>query len=456
LKQHKATILVVDDEKDIGDLLSDVLTEADFKVTTAVDSTSAFSAIENFYPSLIILDIWLKNSKLDGIGILEQIQQKCPFVPVIIISGHATKQIAKRAIEIGAFDYIEKPFQEDRILFEVEKALKFRQINIQNDYLVKRYKQKFFWFEQNYEKVIEFKKKNEKYFSENHNLILNGNPETYELKDFAYYIHTQNNNTARFTSLNTNTVNKDKHALYLFGKKMGSDFSPNFGALDFSNFGTVYIEEVHGLEKQVQKQLASFLGLNKFVRLNADNKITSNVRFIVSSEKKLTETDINKDFLTKLNAKEIKIPNPLTLVPSFKELFLDINLSVAKSLNTSIFSFTDKVIDNIGETKWLGIRQIFNFTESLYLFINDTKKEGKITNETINDFLNKNSTKEKKEDFNLEKYLSLDLKNARESFEVAYIKEILQRNGNNISKTAKIIDMERSALHRKIKTLGID
>ena len=163
LKQYKANILVVDDEKDIGDLLSDILTEAGFSVATAVDSTSAFAAIESFYPSLIILDIWLKNSKLDGIGILEQIQQKCPFVPVIIISGHATKQIAQKAIEIGAFDYIEKPFQEERILFEVQKALKFRQTNIQNDYLLKRNKQKFFWFDQPYEKVIEFKKKNENF-----------------------------------------------------------------------------------------------------------------------------------------------------------------------------------------------------------------------------------------------------------------------------------------------------
>lgn len=446
---------MVDDEKDIGDLLSDILTEAGFSVATAVDSTSAFAAIESFYPSLIILDIWLKNSKLDGIGILEQIQQKCPFVPVIIISGHATKQIAQKAIEIGAFDYIEKPFQEERILFEVQKALKFRQTNIQNDYLLKRNKQKFFWFDQPYEKVIEFKKKNEKYFFENNNLILNGSL-TFELRDFAYYIHTQCANKARFVSLNTNTLDKDKHAIYLFGKKMGSDFSPNLGALDFANFGSVYIEEITGLEKQVQKQLAAFLSSNKFVRLGADNKITSTARFIVSTEKKLAQSDINKDLLTKLNAKEIKVPDPLSLIPSFKELFLDINLSVSKNLNTYAFSFADKAIDTISEKKWLNIRQIVNFVESLYLFIDEEKKEGKITSETINDFLNKGSNKEKKEEFNLEKYLSLDLKNARERFEAAYIKEVLRKNSNNISKTAKIIDMERSALHRKIKLLGIE
>jgi len=455
-------ILVVDDEKDICSLLSDILSDNGFSVTTAHDSQSAFRAIEKSYPSLIILDIWLKNSKLDGIGILEQVQAKCPFIPVIVISGHATKQIAEKAINIGAFEYLEKPFQEERILSEVRKALKFNETSIQAEYLNRRYKQRFSWFEQNYEKVNEFKKKYEKYFFSDQNLILQGS-QTHELRELAYYIHNQNNSTnkkptGRFTTLNTNIIDKDKHSLYLFGKQGVGDFNSIFGALDFSSRGTIFIDDVFSLEKQTQKLLLNFFSSGKFNRLNGEDKVVSNARFITAFDRKVEDGInsgvISQDFIDRLKAKEIKVPNPLSLVPSFKELLADINFAISKNLVLKQLSFTDQAVNILSEHNWNGaIREIVNFVENIYFL---APKNSVVNADVISDILEKNNHNHKKDSYAIGEFLNFDIKEAREQFESLYIKEMLKNNNHNISKTAKIIGMERSALHRKMKMLAMD
>ena len=451
----KYNILVVDDEKDIRLSIAGLLEDEDYIVRVAKNSDEALDAISERVPDLVLLDIWLENSSLDGIELLNEIHSKFLNVPCIMISGHGNIDIAVNAIRNGASDFIEKPFEAERLLITLERVLELSKLKKEHKEL---------WARAGGELELIGKSSHIKKIK---NLITKIAPTGSRVFIIGEYgtgketlarliHHNSKRSSGPFISLNTKILSSEGLEEELFGQEDNLGRIVKIGILEQANNGTLFIDEVADLTIDAQAFFVKALQDNTFKRKNGSTRINVDVRVISSTSVQINEKILNKEFSEDLYYRLNVIPIEMPALSKRKE---DIPVLVDYFLNkASNFSGKKKLtIDQqalaaLQVFQWSGnVRQLKNAIERILIMIDDTSLN-EITYEMLpKDLLNLDSTND--DEYNRDYLYSLNLKEARIIFEHDYIMKNLDRFNGNISKTANFIGMERSAFHRKLNTL---
>ncbi len=443
-------ILIVDDNPDIRNILNELIIDAGYKTRIAANYNQALSEIDKKIPDVAILDVKLDKGDNDGIELLAHIKSKNKDVPVIIITGHANIEMAVNSLKHGAFEFVEKPFDQARLMNFISRAVENLNLKTQN----KEYENKLF---SSYDligdskNITNIKEQIDKIsLTESRVLIYGPSGSGKEL--IARKIHKKSKrNNKPFIILNGALLDANKYELELFGEEKNNG-SISYGALEKANQGTLLIDQVAEIPLGIQSKILRVLTDQKFKRLNGNNDINVDVRIICSSSKDLKDEiqigNFREDLYHRLNVFEINI-KPLN------ERVSDIPLLIkyfSKKISDN-YNIKELLIDDndsyILNHNWHGnVRELRNLIERIAILQPDTKE--KISNIVKESLKNENFDEKISENS-----LSVPLKEAREKFEKEYLTIQLKKFNGNISKTANFVGMERSALHRKLKGLGI-
>ena len=446
-------ILLVDDEKDIRQLIGQILSDEGYQVCLASNSETAMKEINSKSPDLIILDIWLKDSNMDGIEILKTVRSNDKNIPVVIISGHGNIEIAVAAVKQGAYDFLEKPFNTDQLIVVIKRALEASRLrreiaDLRRSEVVESN------MIGNSTSFNNLKTQLDKVTKSNGRVMLTG-PAGCGKEIAARYIHA---NSARasepFVSVSSASIESEKMEEVLFGSEYNGLIKP--GLLEKANGGFLFFDEVSDMPTGTQSKILRVLVEQAFTRVNGNNLVRVDLRVISSTNKnlisKIASGDFREELYHRLNVVPIKVPsleNRREDIPILANHFVKIlNNNEGLPLRT----FSDGAITKLQTMSWPGnIRQLRNAVEQiLILGPNDNIIETSELPES------KHSEKTNTGDsFFQENLISLSLREAREVFEREYLMAQINRFGGNISKTAIFVGMERSALHRKMKTLSI-
>ncbi|MEC7150736.1 MAG: sigma-54 dependent transcriptional regulator [Pseudomonadota bacterium] len=450
---HKE-ILVIDDNPDIRSIVSNILAEQNFVVRTAANYDQAVFEINKKLPDLAIIDIKLDKVDKDGIDLLKLVTKKEKSIPVIMISGHATVQIAVEATRLGAYEFIEKPFSKEKILNYVNRALETYALKKEKDLIEKKLFHSFDLVGKS-PSIVKLKKIIEKLSSSESRVLISG-PTGTGKELVARKIHKNSLRSKEpFIILNAALLKENTYEKELFGEEL-EDGSISFGALERANKGTLLIDEVSEIPYQTQANVLRVLIDQKFKRLNGSNDVSVNIRLISSTSKNLYDlVKINKfreDLYHRLNVIPIELV-PLSSRTEDIPLLIDYFKKKLSEINGVHLHELEINNGNLYTYNWPGnVRELRNLVERVTI-LSANEPQSNI-NQLINDVLNPSSSNFSNSDL-LEKSFSSSLKEARKSFEKEYLITQLKKNHGNISKTADFIGMERSALHRKLKELGI-
>ena len=447
-------ILVIDDNPDIRFLICNILKEQNFKVRSAANYDQAVLEINKKLPDLAIVDIKLDKTDKDGIDLLKLIIEKNKLVPVIMISGHATVQIAVEAIRLGAYEFIEKPFSVEKIINYVNRALETLSLKKEKNIIENKLFHSFDFVGKS-PSILKIKKTIEKLATSDSRVLISG-PTGSGKELVARKIHKNSNRSKEpFVILNAALLKEKTYEKELFGQEF-EDGNVSFGALERANKGTLLIDEVSEIPLATQANVLRVLIDQKFKRINGSRYINVNIRLISSTSKNLSdllkEGSFREDLFHRLNVVPIELV-PLhkrtedipLLIEYFKEKLSDINGVPQPKI--------DIKNDNLYTYNWPGnVRELRNLVERVTILSANESKEN--INKLMNDILALSSNIGDDKNI-LEKSFESPLKEAREYFEKEYLITQLKKNHGNISKTADFIGMERSALHRKLKSLGI-
>ncbi len=437
---NKKKILIIDDEIDIANNIKAILEDESYETSIAYNSTEALSYISINNYDLIILDVWLDNSELDGIGILKKLREN-NTTPVIIISGHGNIEMAVKAIKEGANEFIEKPFSTERLLLSVSRSIELYEIKSENVSLKQKriYNYKFIGKSIAINKVKSLIKKVAPTTSR---VMIYGESGTG--KDLvAREIHRLSNySEGPFIAINAALMEPENIEKEFFGSYENN--ISKIGYLEAASNGTIFIDEVGEMPLQTQAKILRVLTDKSFTKLGDNEAIDLNCRIICSSIQNLQslidEGSFRKDLFHRLNVVSIKLPKLIDRLDDLNDLILYfINLFSGENANNEnlVHIIKSKYINY----DWPGnIRELRNIIER-HIILGE-KYDDENSEDIGNKFTNQN-------------VISLPLKNARKVFEKHYLQSQINRFDGNISKTALFIGMERSALHRKLKQLGL-
>ena len=443
-------ILIIDDNADIRNIINDLILDAGYKTRLAANYNQALTEIDKKLPDLAIIDVKLDKGDNDGLELLSHIKTKDSNVPVIIITGHANIEMAITALKAGAFEFIEKPFNQDRLLNFINRAVE--NINLKNKN--KEFEDKLFF---SYDIIgdssnIQNIKEEIKKISMSESRVFITGPTGSGKELIARKIHKHSKRqSGSFIILNGALLDIKKYESELFGEEKENG-SISYGALEKATGGILLIDEVSEIPLETQSKILRVLIDQKFKRINGNHDVNVNVRIICSSSKDIKKEiemgNFREDLYHRLNVLEINV-DPL------KKRISDIPLLVeyfSEKISTN-YNFKKINIDSnnsyLLNYDWPGnVRELRNLIERIAILTPDSKdKISSIIKESLKtpDIIN----------FSSENSLSVPLKEARENFEKEYLTTQLKKFNGNISKTADFIGMERSALHRKLKGLGI-
>ena len=450
----KSEILVIDDNADIRFLICNILKDQGFTVRSAANYDQAIIEINKKLPDLAVVDIKLDKSDKDGIELLKLIVKKKNLLPVIMISGHANVELAVEAIRLGAYEFVEKPFSTEKLLNYIKRALESMNLKNEKDLIENKLFHSFNFIGQSPE-ILKVKKTIEKLSNVESRILICGQTGTGK-ELLARKIHKSSvRSNFPFVVLNAALLHEKKYENELFGTEY-SDGEISYGVLEKANKGTLLIDEVSEIPLDIQANILRVLIDQKFKRINGSQDISVSIRIISVTSKNLKElVEIGKfreDLFHRLNVVPIELPSlksrtsdiPL-LIDYFKKKLSEINGVAEANIshdNPLLYSHT-----------WPGnIRELRNLIERVTIMsVNENKNK---TNKILNDILTQTPSQNLSEN-DLDDSMSVPLKEARERFEKKYILNQIRINHGNISKTADNIGMERSALHRKLKILGI-
>ncbi len=454
-----ADILVIDDESDITSLISDILSDEKYAVRTANNSDRALKSLAERVPSAIILDIWLQGSELDGLGILEIVQKKYPHVPVVMISGHGNVETAVNAIKMGAYDYIEKPFSSERLLIVVKRALEAAKLRNENVELKKRSHSESELIGTS-AAINTVRQTVEKVAPTNSRVLITGAPGTGK-ELVARQVHARSmRGHAQFVVLNAASLTPSRIESELFGTE---DTNPNGGAeklglLERAHGGTLFIDEVADMHIETQGRLLRALQEQSFERVRGNKRVQVDVRVIAATNKDLQEEiqagRFREDLYYRLNVVPLRMPNLRERredIPALSAHFLK---RAADAMGLPTRSLGEEALAVLQSYNWPGnVRQLRNVMEWLIIMA-QPGANGEITADALPpELIDANITVLRPELSS--DIMSMPLREARETFEKQYLAAQINRFGGNISKTSNFVGMERSALHRKLKMLGI-
>ncbi len=443
-------ILIIDDNPDIRNILNDLISDAGYKTRVAANYNQALKEIDKKLPEVAIIDVKLDKGDNDGIELLNHIKQKNKDIPVIIISGHANIEMAVKSLKSGAFEFIQKPFDKERLMNFIKRASENYNLIRENKYLETKLFHSFdlIGSSNNINKINDQIQK----VSTTESRVFICGPTGSGKELIARKIHKISNRKNKpFIILNGALLDVKKYEQELFGEEK-EDGSISYGALEKSSGGILLIDEVSEIPLETQSKILRVLTDQKFKRINGNHDIKVDVRIICS-----TSTDINyeisqgnfrEDLFHRLNVFQINI-EPLNKraqdIPLLIKYFSE---KIAENYNLKKFVI-DPNNHNLIDYSWPGnVRELRNLIERIAILSPDSP-------EKIFSIIKESLKISEGENVFHEKSLSVPLKEARENFEKEYLSSQLKKFGGNISKMAKFIGMERSALHRKLKGLNI-
>lgn len=451
-------ILIIDDEKYIRMMLSELLADEGYETEEAADSEQASFLFDEKKPDLVLLDIWLEGSKTDGIGVLERIKkEKKSEVPVIMMSGHGTIETAVNSIKIGAYDFIEKPFETDRLLFVVKRALE--NINLKKENIELR--NKMFGeddFVGSSNSIQSLRQMVEKAAPAKARVFITGGSGSGK-ELVAKKIHLKSTRKSEpFIIVNCAALTEEDGAEELFGVEKNGKVIRN-GVLEKADKGSILFDEINEMPLNVQNKMLKMLQEESFERVGGVHKIPLDVRIMSSSSKditmEITRGKIREDLFYRLNVIHINVPplnsrreDIIPLVKYFMQKFTeDKNLPKAPE-------FSEEALASLEAYDWRGnVRQLKNVLEWV-LIINQGNTD--LIKESMLPFEINLKTPDSLMWNRASSIISLPLKEARDVFEKEYIDAQLKRFNDNVTKAAVFMGMERSALYRKLKSLGMD
>ncbi|MGC1505742.1 MAG: sigma-54 dependent transcriptional regulator [Sulfitobacter sp.] len=446
-------ILIVDDERDIRELISDILEDEGFATRLAGNSDEAMAAINTEPPALMILDIWLKDSRMDGIDILKCVKRDNPDVPVVIISGHGNIEIAVAAIRQGAYDFIEKPFNIDQLMVVIRRAMETSRLRRENQSLKRRDTASSEMMGQSaaFRALLG---QLDKVTKSNGRVMLTG-PAGAGKEVAARYIHSNSGRAdAPFVTVNCAGVEPDNMEAMLFGRE-SAERGIEPGLLEQAHGGIVFFDEVADMPLGTQSKILRVLVDQQFTRVGGNDKVRVDLRVISSTNRNLEEAIAADTFRQELFHRLNVVP---IAVPSLEERREDIPLLAEhfiKEFNQSQGlpqrSLSEDAIALMQTMIWPGnVRQLKNLVERVLILGDGTgpiearELPGEEPSGTEDGRVVLSSA-----------LATLPLREAREAFEREYLLTQINRFGGNISRTANFVGMERSALHRKLKSLGV-
>jgi|TARA_B000000557_G_scaffold185648_1_gene151765 two-component system nitrogen regulation response regulator NtrX len=446
-------ILIVDDERDIRELISEILIDEGYQTRLSGSADECLQELKKSVPGLLILDIWLKDNEMDGIDILVKAKREFPQVPVVIISGHGNIEIAVAAIKQGAYDFIEKPFNIEQLLVVVRRAMETSRLRQENFELKRKdtpisvmvgESNVFKNFLANLDKVT---KTNGRVF------LTGGSGSGKEMA--ARYIHANSERASKpFVIVNCASIAPDRMEDVLFGRDAGNSLSSD-GLLSQADGGVIYFDEIADMPLETQSKILRVLVDQKFQRVNGKSEVRVDLRVISSTSQDLREAirqrSFREELYHRLNVVPINVPSLSQRLEDIPLLFEHFAKTFHETQGLNLRQLSLEASTMLQTMAWPGnIRQLKNMVERVLILgdgqgdvsIEDLPSETKSTNENLNNVASG-------------PIATMPLREAREAFEREYLITQINRFNGNISKTAKFVGMERSALHRKLKSLGV-
>ena len=444
-------ILIVDDNPDIRNILNELISDLGYTTRIAANYQQALAEIDKKLPDVALLDVKLSNTENnEGLKLLDHIKNKNKDIPVIIISGHANIEMAVDSLRLGAFEFIQKPFDKSRLTNFINRAVEHFNLKKENKSLNEKLFNSFDIVGES-KNILNIKDQIKHLANSDSRIFITG-PIGSGKELVARKIHLISNRKNKpFIIINGALLNSEKYEKELFGEEL-IDGSIIYGALEKSTGGILLIDEVTEIPLETQSKILRVLIDQKFKRINGKHDINVNVRIICSTNKDLSNEiqigNFREDLFHRLNVFNIKL-EPLNKrvkdIPILLEYFMDklSDIYNIRKIKINDFNF-------LLNYDWPGnVRELRNLVERI-IILSPGQNQDKI-NEIIKESLTKNTPHE----FNISENLSFTLREARENFEREYLSSQLKKFSGNISKTAKFVGMERSALHRKLKLLGI-
>ncbi|WP_297322996.1 sigma-54 dependent transcriptional regulator [uncultured Bartonella sp.] len=449
-------ILIVDDEADIRELVGGILDDEGHETRLAANSDEALQQIENRVPRLIFLDIWLQGSRLDGLALLDKIKVRYPELPVVMISGHGNIETAVSAIKRGAYDFIEKPFKADRLILVAERALETSKLKREVSQLRK---QSSITPELLGKSLVmnHLRQTIEKVAPTNSRIMITG-PSGSGKETTARAIHALSNRAnGPFITINAATITPERMEIELFGTEMDGG-ERKVGALEEAHGGILYIDEIADMPRETQNKILRVLTDQTFERVGGSKRVKVDVRIISSTAQNLegliAEGRFREDLFHRLAVVPISVPALASHREDIPELIEYFIHQISEQAGIKPREIGEDTMAILQAHSWPGnIRQLRNNIERLLILARGEGGDGPITAELlpaeVGDTLPRAPTDS---DVHI---MALPLREARELFEKEYLVAQINRFGGNISRTAEFVGMERSALHRKLKSLGV-
>jgi len=445
-----AEILIIDDNPDIRLILNELIKEAGYKTRLAANYNQALSEIDKKLPEVAIIDVKLDKGDNDGIELLNHIKKKNKDIPVIIISGHANIEMAVNSLKSGAFEFIQKPFDKERLMNFVNRAVENYNLKNENKNLQSKLFHSYDLIGKS-ENITSIKDQIQKLSLSDSRIFISGPTGTGKELIARKIYKKSKRNKGPFVIINGALLDVKKYEEELFGEER-SDGSISYGALEKATGGILLIDEVSEIPLETQSKILRVVIDQKFKRINGNHDIKVDVRIICSSSKdiknEIKEGNFREDLYHRLNVFNINI-EPLSKriedIPLLVDYFSEKICNLYKIKN---FHISDN--NYLLNYSWPGnVRELRNLVERVAILSpeNDSNKILEIVKESL--------TRNKDENFSVTDTLSVPLREARETFEREYLISQLRKNAGNISKTARFVGMERSALYRKLKLLGV-
>jgi len=451
-------ILIVDDEADIRMLIAGVLKDEGYATREAADSDETLHELQARQPTLVILDIWLQDSELDGIEILRRLRAEMPSVPVVMISGHGTIETAVEAIKIGAYDFIEKPFKSDRLLLIVARAIETALLRRENEELKLRAGGDLDLVGHSLG-TNQLRQQIERVAPTGSRVLIAGAPGVGK-EVVGRLLHARSRRSGGpFVAVNCATMHPDRLELELFGSETAINGSPRkIGTFERAHGGTLFLDEVADMPLETQGKIVRVLQEQTFERVGGSHRVEVDVRVVASTNRDLggeiAAGRFREDLFYRLNVVPIRVPSLRDRREDIPLLARHFMARAAEAARLPPRDFGEDAMAALQSYTWPGnVRQLRNVVDWLLIMAPGDPREPVHAEHLPNEITSIAPTVVKWDKGS--EIMTLPLRDAREVFEREYLLAQVTRFAGNISRTASFVGMERSALHRKLKSLGV-